>query len=124
MVPASPVVLVWRVTSVPAAANLMVGTEFIGDVQNVSDIRSFADGRLRAKNAAAIGTYTFEAFGRNTATSCEGPITTFSLTKNATPATPAANGPQVIAFCPGASVGERQFRCKTTTVPTRNLPGS
>ncbi len=109
VVPASPIVLVWRVTSVPAAANLPVGTIFTGDVQNAPDIRSFADGRLRAKNAAAIGTYTFEAFGRNTANSCEGPVTTFTLTKNATPATPATNGPQVISFCPGASVGERQI---------------
>ena len=100
-VPASPFALVWEVVSAPAASGLSAGTQFTGNDNLGTQLRSFAGGALRAKPGAAVGTYTVEAFGRNTTTGCEGPRTTFTLTKNALPTeTITADGPMTVEFCP------------------------
>ena len=117
-VPASPVVLVWEVVSAPAASGLSAGTQFTGNDNLGTQLRSFAGGALRAKPGAAVGTYMVEAFGRNTTTGCEGPRTTFTLTKNALPTeTITADGLMTVEFCPESPDLQRQVKANPATAP-------
>ncbi len=121
-VPTSPVVLVWEVVSAPAASGLSAGTQFTGNDNLGTQLRSFDGGALRAKPGAAVGTYTVEAFGRNTTTGCEGPRTTFTLTKNALPADFApAIGSNDVTFCSTDPDLQRQVKAGLPTAANEIL---